>query len=194
MNISDLSSSLLTMIVTYGAFALGAVVFLAAVGLPLPSTFFVLASGAFIQQGVLDLASTAVVALVCVVLGDTTSYGMGRILRRMVISRVGETAPWRSAETYFQRRGAIAILLTRFLLTPIAVPINLVAGSSEYAAMRFVGFAAAGELIWLVFFGSLGYMFGSQWEYVSDLVSNLSGVIVGIALLAVGVFWLTRRR
>ncbi|MEI7770469.1 MAG: DedA family protein [Chloroflexales bacterium] len=194
MNLSDLSSSLLTMIVTYGAFALGAVVFLAAVGLPFPSTFFVLASGAFIQQGVLDLYSTVAVALICVVLGDTTSYGMGRLLRRIVIARVGETAPWRSAEAYFQRRGAISIFLTRFLLTPIAVPINLIAGSSEYAALRFVGFAAAGELIWLALFGSLGYVFGSQWEYVSDLVSNLSGVIVGLVLLGVGVFWLTRKR
>ena len=182
------------MIVTYGAFALGAVVFLAAVGLPFPSTFFVLASGAFIQQGVLDLYSTVAVALICVVLGDTTSYGMGRLLRRIVIARVGETAPWRSAEAYFQRRGAISIFLTRFLLTPIAVPINLIAGSSEYAALRFVGFAAAGELIWLALFGSLGYVFGSQWEYVSDLVSNLSGVIVGLVLLGVGVFWLTRKR
>jgi membrane protein DedA with SNARE-associated domain len=194
MTLSDLSSSLLTMIVTYGAFALGAVVFLAALGLPFPSTFFVLASGAFIQQGVLDLYSTVAVALVCVVLGDTASYGMGRLLRHIVIARVGETAPWRSAEAYFQRRGAIAIFLTRFLLTPIAVPINLVAGSSEYAALRFVGFAAAGELTWLILFGSLGYVFGSQWEYVSDLVSNLSGVIVGLVLLGGGVFWLTRRR
>lgn len=194
MNLSDLSSSLLTMIVTYGAFALGAVVFLAAVGLPFPSTFFVLASGAFIQQGVLDLVSTMVVALVCVVLGDTTSYGMGRLLRHIVVARVGETAPWRSAESYFQRRGAISIYLTRFLLTPIAVPINLVAGTSEYAPMRFVGFAAAGELTWLVIFGGLGYVFGSQWEYVSDLVSNLSGVFVGIALLGIGIFWLTRKR
>jgi membrane protein DedA with SNARE-associated domain len=194
MNLSDLSSELLTMIVTYGAFALGAVVFLAALGLPIPSTFFVLASGAFIEQGVLDLSSTLIIALICVVLGDTLSYGMGRLLRRVVIARVGETTPWRSAEAYFQRRGALAIYLTRFLLTPIAVPINLVAGSSEYMTMRFVGFAAAGELTWLLVYGSLGYAFGSQWEYVSDLVSNLSGVIVGLVLLGGGVFWLTRRR
>jgi membrane protein DedA with SNARE-associated domain len=194
MNFSELSSDLLTIIVTYGAFALGAVVFLAAVGLPIPSTFFVLAGGAFIEQGVLSLPSTVIIVLVCAVLGDTTSYGIGRLLRHIVIARVGETAPWRSAEAYFQRRGALAIYLSRFLLTPIAVPINLVAGSSEYAATRFVGFAAAGELTWLALFGSLGYMFGSQWEYVSDLVSNLSGVLVGVVLLGGGVFWLTRKR
>jgi membrane protein DedA with SNARE-associated domain len=70
----------------------------------------------------------------------------------------------------------------------------LVAGSSEYAPLRFVSFAAAGELTWLMIFGGLGYVFGSQWEYVSDLVSNLSGVIVGVVLLGGGVFWLTRKR
>jgi membrane protein DedA with SNARE-associated domain len=194
MTLSDLSSTLLTIIVTYGAFALGAVVFLAAIGLPFPSTFFVLASGAFIEQGVLDLTSTLIVALICVVLGDTASYGMGRLLRHVVIGRFGETAAWRKAEGYFVRRGALAIFLTRCLLTPIAVPINLVAGSSEYAPLRFVSFAAAGELTWLLVYGSLGYGFGSQWEYVSDLVSNLSGVLVGVVLLGAGIFWLTRKR
>ncbi|KPV53046.1 hypothetical protein SE17_11890, partial [Kouleothrix aurantiaca] len=109
MSISDLSDSALTYIVTYGAFALGVILLLAAVGLPLPSTFVVLASGAFVQQGVLDLTSALVVGLLCVVLGDTLSYGMGRLLRRPINRRFGGSPAWLRAEEYFQKRGGPAI-------------------------------------------------------------------------------------
>lgn len=193
MNLSDLNDLLLTYIVTYGAFAVGGVLFTAALGLPLPSTLFVLASGAFIQQGVLDLYSTVIVALLAAVLGDTLSYGMGRLLRHPIQARFGQSAAWRNAETYFNQRGALAIYLTRWLLTPIAVPINLVAGSSSYTVGHFVGFAAAGELTWLAGYGTLGYMFGSQWEVVSDFISDFSGVLVGLVIVGVGVYWLLRR-
>lgn len=193
MNLSDLNDLLLTYIVTYGAFAVGGVLLLGALGLPLPSTLFVLASGAFIQQGVLDLYSTVIVAFLASVLGDTLSYGMGRWLRHPIQARFGQTGAWRNAETYFNQRGALAIYLTRWLLTPIAVPINLVAGSSNYTAGHFVGFAAAGELTWLVGYGTLGYMFGSQWEAVSDFISDFSGVLVGLVIVGAGVYWLLRR-
>jgi membrane protein DedA with SNARE-associated domain len=193
MNLSDVNDLLLTFIVTYGAFAVGAVLLLAALGAPLPSTLFVLASGAFIQQGVLDLPTTALAALAGAVLGDTLSYGLGRILRRPILARFGQSALWRKAELYFNRRGAVAIYLSRWLLTPIAVPVNLVAGSSRYAGGHFVGFAAAGELTWLGLYGALGYTFGSQWEVVSSFVSDFSGLLVGLVILGIGAYWLVRR-
>lgn len=192
MSLSDLTDLLLTLVVTYGAVAFGLVLMLAALGVPIPSTLFVVAGGAFIQQGVLDLATTITLGLVFVVLGDTLSYGMGRRLRHPIQRRYGQSAAWLRAEEYFARRGAIAIYLTRCVLTPIAVPVNLVAGSSKYPVRRFVAYDAAGELTWLLGYGTLGYLFGSQWEYVSDLVSNFSGLLVGLVIVGVGIYALLR--
>jgi membrane protein DedA with SNARE-associated domain len=194
MNVSDLNDLLLTAIVTYGAVALAAVFLLAALGLPLPSTLCVVAGGAFIQQGALDLSTTIMLGLVGVVLGDTLSYGMGRLLRSPIERRYGQSAAWLRAEVCFARRAAIAIFLTRCVLTPIALPINLVAGSSVYPLGRFVVYVAAGELTWLLGYGALGYLFGSQWEYVSDLISNASGLLVGLVIAGVGVYALIRRQ
>lgn len=196
MSLSDISDTLLTAIVNYGALVVGLVVLLAAIGAPLPSTFFVLASGAFVQQGVLDMPTAIAAVLVGAVLGDTTSYGMGRLLRRPIITRYGESAAWKRAEEYVGKRGALAVFLSRWLLTPIAVPINLVAGSSDFPTKRFVSMSFAGESVWLVLYGTLGYVFGSQWETISDLVSNFSGVLAGAVLVAGGcyaVFRLLRR-
>jgi membrane-associated protein len=192
MNLSDLSGDILTYIVTYGALAVGVVLLLAAIGAPLPSTFFVIASGAFVQQGVLEPYSTVLVALLFVVLGDTISYGMGRLLRHPINKRFGQSVAWQRAEQYFARHGGMAVYLSRCLLTPIAVPLNLVAGSSGYATSRFVGFAATGELTWLAVYGTLGYLFGSQWEAVSDFISNFSGVLIGLLIAGVGAYALLR--
>lgn len=194
MSLDDLNSLLLTSIVTYGALVLGLVFLLAALGVPLPSTLCVVAGGAFIQQGVLSPATTIAVGLVGVILGDTLSYGMGRLLRHPIQRRYGQSAAWLRAEAYFAQRAGVAIYLTRCVLTPIAVPVNLVAGSSDYPIARFIAYDAVGELTWLLSYGTLGYLFGSQWEYVSDLISNASGLLVGLLILGVGVYALLRRQ
>jgi len=192
MSLSDLNDLLLTYIVTYGAVVLSLVFLLAALGLPLPSTICVIAGGAFIQQGVLDMSTTIALGLVGVVLGDTLSYGMGRLLRRPIQRRYGQSATWRRAEAGFARHATLAIYLTRCVLTPIAVPINLIAGSSDYPVGRFLAYDAAGELTWLLGYGALGYLFGSQWEYVSDLISNASGLLVGLVIAGAGGYMLIR--
>jgi membrane-associated protein len=192
MSFSDVSDLLLTYIVTYGAVVLSVVFLVGAVGVPLPCTLCVVAGGAFIQQGVLDLSSTIWLGLAGVLLGDVLSYGMGHLLRRPIEKRYGQSAIWQRAEQYFARRGGIAIFLTRCVLTPIALPINLIAGSSGYQLGRFVAYDAAGELTWLLFYGSLGYFFGSLWEYVSDLIGNASGLLIGLLIAGVGAYALIR--
>ena len=54
MNLSDLTNLSLSAIAAYCAGVLGLVFLLSALGVPLPSTLFVVAAGAFIQQGVLN--------------------------------------------------------------------------------------------------------------------------------------------
>ena len=192
MNLSDLNNLPLSVIATYCAGVLGLVFFLSALGVPLPSTLFVVAGGAFIQQGVLNLYPTIGLSLVCVVLGDMLSYGMGRVLSRSMYARYGQSATWQRAEEYFARRGGIAIVLTRCVLTPIAVPVNLVAGSSAYPVWRFAAYDVTGELIWLLGYGAIGYLFGSQWESISAFISTASGPLVGVLIAGGGAYALIR--
>lgn len=184
----DLNSQILAPILTYGAFALGVIVLLAAIGVPFPSSVVVIACGAFIEQGYLELYSALGISLVFVVAGDTLSYSMGRLGRR-ITQKWTQNPKWVRAENYFNERGVIAIFLTRFLLTPLATPTNLIAGGSHFPLLRFVSIAAVGEFIWLVSYGALGYAFGSQWEYISDFVSNFSGALAGLSLLGGGLYW-----
>lgn len=192
ISFTELSDLFLTWMVTYGPIMLATALFIGALGIPLPGTLFVIAAGAFIRQDILTLYTAFPVALIGVAIGDSLSYGMGRFARPFILRRFGDSEGWHKAEENLRTRGGVAIYLTRWLLTPIAVPTNLVAGSTGYPFYKFFSYDIAGELTWLIVFGSLGYIFGSQWEVISDLMSDFSGLIVGVFVVVVGIVYFLR--
>ena len=181
---SELSDTFLTAMLAYGPLALALALLLAALGIPLPATLLLLAAGAFARQGVLDGALAATLGVLASVLGDSGAYCLGRCAGALVLRRMNGSAAWRQAQATFERRGALAILLTRFLLTPLALPTNLIAGSSRYAFRRFLVVDVTGELIWVTLYGGLGYLFADRWEALSDFAGSLTGLLVGLLALA----------
>ncbi len=184
---------LLTQIINYGAPILGAIVFIGAMGAPFPGTLIVIAVGAFCKQGLLEWHTTGFTALASVVAGDCLSYAMGYYAREPVLRRFGGTERWMKAESTFNRWGGLSVFFTRFLITGIAVPVNLISGTSNFSFKRFLFFDLFGEAIWIFGYGGLGYLFGSKWEAVSDLLGSISGLALGLVILAAGI-WLGIRR
>ena len=70
---TEIIDFLLTSLINHGALVLGGTMLLAALGLPLPSTMLVVATGAFSQQGAMSLKATAGVAVMAAVAGDGCS-------------------------------------------------------------------------------------------------------------------------
>lgn len=188
-----MSDFLLTQIINYGAPILGLIVFIGALGAPFPGTLIVVAVGAFSRQGVLAWHTTGLFALVCVVIGDCIGYALGFYAREAVLRRFEGTERWMQAEAYFNRWGGTSIFLTRFLITGIAVPVNWIAGTSKFPFRNFLLYDLTGEAVWIFGYGGLGYLFGSQWEVISDLLGNISGFLLGVVILAIGI-WLGIRR
>jgi membrane protein DedA with SNARE-associated domain len=188
-----MSDFLLTQIINYGAPLFGLILFLAAVGLPLPASILLIAAGAFSQQGFLDWFSIAVSGFLGAVFGDAISFGMGFYAKNWVSKRFGGSPTWKNARDAFEARAGMAIYLTRFLITALAVPTNLIAGGSGIRFRRFIVYDSLGELTWIVLYGGLGYLFGSQWELVSDFISSFGGLILGLVILSLGVWLWTKR-
>jgi len=182
----NLNELLLAWVMTYGSPIVAGGLLLGAAGLPVPGTLIVIATGAFLRQEMLNLYITIPLGLVGAVTGDTLIFLLGRFARKWLQRRFGQSAAWQKANAFFIRRGGMAIYLTRWLLTPIAVPTNLVAGSSGYPFWKFFLFDLGGEVTWIVLYGGLGYAFGSQWELISDFVTNFSGLLLGLILLGAG--------
>lgn len=188
-----MSEFLLTQVINLGAPILGLILFIGALGVPFPGTFLVIAVGAFCRQGLLEWHITGVIAFLCVVLGDCLSYSVGYYARESVLRRFSSSKQWAQAEESFQRWGGMSVFLTRFLITAIAVPVNFIAGTGSFPFRRFLMFVVLGEAIWVFGYGGLGYLFGTQWELVSDFISNFGGFALGLVILGVGV-WLGIRR
>lgn len=185
---SDLSDAFLTGMLTYGTPVLSVALLLSALGVPLPGAMFLLAAGAFVSQGVLDWHLLVPLSLLAVIAGDSGGYCLGRCAGPPLVRRLASSAAWQKAQATFDRRGNMAVFLTRFLLTPLATPTNLIAGSSRYSYRRFLLFSAVGEMIWIAGYGMLGYLFADSWDVLSDLLGNISGLLVGVVLLAAGAY------
>lgn len=190
MSLTDFSTLALGWISVYGAPVVGGILFLGSAGIPLPVTLIVIASGAFMRQNLLEPYSTGVWGYVGTVLGDAVLYCLGYFATGWMERRLGNKATWQDARRLFDRRGGIAIFLTRWLLTAAAIPVTLIAGSSGYPFKKFIIYDMLGELTWIGLYGGLGYAFGSQWELVSDFISNFSGFILGALVLAAGIYLL----
>ena len=188
-----MSDYLLTQIINYGAPLFGLILFLGAMGIPVPASILLIAAGAFSQQGILDWVSIAVFGLLGAVAGDAVSFGMGFYAKNWVSKRIDGSPIWKNARDTFEARAGLAVYLTRFLVTALALPTNLIAGGSGIKFRRFMAYDSLGELTWIILYGGLGYLFGSQWELVSDFISNFGGLILGILVLSVGI-WLGIRR
>jgi membrane protein DedA with SNARE-associated domain/UDP-2,3-diacylglucosamine pyrophosphatase LpxH len=144
---------------------------------------------------VIDWSVALGVGLLGVVLGDTLSYAMGRFAKVWMQRRssLAQSSTWRGAQDRFERGGALAIYSTRFLVTPLALPTNLVAGGSGYAYGRFLTYDVAGEMTWLLLYGGLGYAFASQWQTINQIINDSSGWLVGGVVAAIGLYVLTSR-
>ncbi len=188
-----MSDYLLTQIINYGAPLFGLILFLAALGLPLPASILLVAAGAFSQQGILNGFALATFGLVGVVAGDAIGFGMGFYARKWVSDRIEVSPTWKNARDTFKARAGMAVFLTRFLLTALAVPTNWIAGGSGIPFRRFLIYDTLGELTWILLYGGLGYLFGSQWELVGEFIKNFGGLIMGLFIVGAGV-WLWNKR
>lgn len=187
-----MSDFLLTQVINFGAPLFAFFLFLGALGIPIGASVLVIAAGAFVQQNILDWRWTALLGLFGAVIGDVVSFGMGFYAKEWVEMRFGRMTAWKSAQAQFDSRAGIAVYLTRFLITALAVPINLIAGGSGYRFRKFMAYDIAGETTWIVLYGGLGYWFGSEWEIVSDFISNFGGLLLGLVILIAGI-WLAVR-
>lgn len=181
-----MSDFLLTQVINYGAPLFALTLFLGALGLPVGASVMVIAMGAFTQQGYFEWPIMAALGLLGAVLGDGLSFGMGYYSKAWVGAKIAARPAWANALTRFNNRAGAAIFLTRFLITALAIPTNLIAGSSGYSFRRFMAYDVLGEVVWVFGYGGLGYLFGSQWELVSEFLNDFGGLLLGIVVFMFG--------
>ena len=147
----------------YAALAIfGAVV--STLVVPLPEELALLGAGWWAHAGALPLWAAWISAWLAIVVGDTTSYLIGRsflptLLRTRFGKRIVSPDLRKWGEQMVQKHGFRAILLGRFLVA-LRGPVYLAIGGSKYPLLRFELINGAVGLLEVALLVGLGYEFG----------------------------------
>ena len=192
-----MNAQLLDLLLTYGVVALAPILAASALGLPILASLLLLAGGAFAGSGQLDLLPLAVVGVLATVAGDSLGYWLGRRGGAAALDRFGPRlglgpAALVRADVLLARWGGAAILLTRFLITPLGPVINLVAGTGRYPYRRFIAYDVLGEAIWVLLYLALGSLFSASWDVLADILGQASEALAVAAVAIVLLILLVR--
>ena len=162
------------------------------VGLVAPGETVVIAGGVIAGQGEIDLLPLIGLVWVCAVLGDTTSFYIGRRLGRRFLERHGPRVKitherLEQVEGYFDRHGGKTILVGRFIgLVRALAP--FIAGASGLSYRRFIPFSIVGTGLWSTAFCVLGYVFWRSFDKVAHVAGQAVfafGLVVGVIVAVV---------
>jgi len=167
------------------------------VGLVAPGETTVIVGGVIAGQGEIELIPLIGLVWTCCVLGDTTSFLIGRRLGRGFLVKHGpkfkiDEKRLHQVESYFQRHGGKTILIGRFIgLVRALAP--FVAGSSGLSYRRFIPFSIIGCGLWSTVFTVLGFIFYRSFDRVAGTAGKATFAFGVTVAVIVGVVYVVRR-
>lgn len=193
--------SFITVLHQYGYLALWAIVFIAAVGAPISGNLLLYAAGALAAIGDFNIFLLFPVALSAAVLGDNLGYFIGWKLGTPLLVWLEKQKRWRfvspdslvRGRTYFKRRAAWAVFITRFLIVVLGGPINWLAGAERYTYGRFLFWDISGQVLGAAIPLGIGYAFGASWEEAGDIFGVFSTLVLALLVTLVVAIALVRK-
>jgi membrane protein DedA with SNARE-associated domain len=162
---------------------------------PIPSEAILPLAGYLVERGELDFAGVLVTSTAGAVLGAQVLYEAARAGGRpfgLRFARFARLDPARldEAEVWFARRGALVVLVGR-CVPGVRSLVSLPAGVLRMRRSTYLLFTTLGSAVWNTVLIGAGYLLGTQWERVSDVVGPVSRPLL-FALAAVGAVLLLR--
>jgi len=173
---------------TYGYVAVGGIVGLESLGVPLPGETTLIAAATFAgATHHLDIGLVILAAAAGAVAGDTAGFWIGRGLGWPLLHRygprIGLTEPRLKLGQYlFLRHGGKVVFFARFIAA-IRAFAALLAGANRMNWHRFLVFNTLGGVIWAVAMGFGAYLFGHQiHKFAAPIGICLFAAVVAIAI------------
>ncbi|MGT2426784.1 DedA family protein [Amnibacterium kyonggiense] len=165
------------------------------VGLVVPGDTIVLFT-ATAGRGAADWASLVVAVVSGSLLGETVGFVIGRCFGpRLRASRLGRRIGERHvlrAERWLERRGGLAILLSRFLPVMHAL-IPVTVGASRYPYRRFLAWTAPACVVWACVYVSVGQAAGASYQALAQELHFAGWIVLGGVVVFLLVVWLGKR-
>jgi membrane protein DedA with SNARE-associated domain len=157
---------------------------------PIPSEAVLPLAGYLVERGDFNyvlvlLTSTAGSVLGAMLLYEAARHGGRPFAERFL--RFAHLRPEKleDAERWFARRGALIVLLGR-CVPGMRSLVSLPAGLLRMPRLQYLVLTLLGSAIWNAVLVTIGYLLGSQWERVADVIGPISKPLVAIVVLGVG--------
>jgi len=185
----SLSDYLLSTLGVYGLPMLFTILLFSSIGVPIPASLLLLASGSFVEQGEMSLLPVLGLSALGAILGDQAGYVLGRWGGRRITKRLGRFVGGEQqllrAEKWLQRWQGAGIFFSRWLLTPLGPVINITCGMTGYSWPRFLVYDILGEALWVVLYVLLGLFFSDRVQAMSEFLGDLIWLIMGLLFVTV---------
>jgi undecaprenyl-diphosphatase len=168
-------------------------------GFVAPGETAVIVGGLVAGQGEISLLVLIAVVWVCAVLGDITSFELGRRRGRDWLLRHGDRLKiteerLEQVERFFEERGALTIVVGRFLgfVRPL---LPFIAGAAHWQLRRYLRYDIFAAGAWSVTFCVLGYVFWHSFDQLTTYVSRglfTLGTVVALVVAVVALVQLRR--
>jgi membrane-associated protein len=164
-------------------------------GLIVPGDSVVLVAATAVS-GPVEFISLAAAVIVGSLAGESIGFWLGhffgpRIRRSRLGQRIGERN-WVRAETYLERRGGIAVAISRFLPVFHSL-VPLVVGTSAMRYRVFIAWTVPACTIWAVTYISVGAFAAGSYRKLEGQLQWAGLIFVGIIAIALVVIFFIRR-
>jgi membrane protein DedA with SNARE-associated domain len=180
------------LIATYGYLAIGVIIALESMGLPLPGESVLVLAALYAAHHGHNIAAVVASAATGAVLGDNVGYWIGRELGYRLLqsygSRIGlSPSKIKLGQYLFLRHGTKVVFLARFVAI-LRVLAAILAGINRMDWRRFLLANAAGAILWASTVGFGAYLLGRAVMHVTGPV-GIALVVVGLAAIVGGLLF-----
>lgn len=183
-------------LVQHGYLVLFLWVLAAQAGIPVPAIPLLIAAGALAGTGRLDVIAITGLSVVACLLSDSLWFAIGKrrgtkVLRFLCRVSLEPESCVRRTENTFARRGAITVVLAKFVpgLSTAAPPL---AGMFGMRLPRFLWWDGIGALLWTLAAVAPGYIFSDQIERVAEHVAITGAWLLGMFIAGVALYVLVK--
>jgi membrane-associated protein len=165
------------------------------VGFVLPGETAAVLGGVAASRGHLSVISVIVVVVAAAIIGDSVGYEVGRQVGvRVLALHIFDKRRARldAAREFLARRGGSAVFLGRWVAFFRAV-MPALAGTTRMPYLKFLGYNAAGGLVWGIAVVLVGYLAGNAYAQVASYLGTGAAIVVAALAIIAVVVWRIRK-
>jgi membrane protein DedA with SNARE-associated domain len=172
----------------YGYFAVGGILFLENIGLPLPGETILIAASLYAATGRLNIVLVGVIAVIASTAGSAVGYAVGEYGGRPIAEKYGKYVFLNEerldkTQAFFERRGWAVVLLGRFV-EGVRQAAGIIAGISNMRFRVFLTYTLIGACLWVTTWAIVGELAG---DHITTISKYATYVAVSIVVLIIAV-------